>query len=53
LTITPPIQISPDVGSSRPAIMRSRVVFPEPDGPRRTRNSPSRLSRSTPTTAPT
>src|SRR5512141_1511677 len=47
LTTTPPIRISPEVGSSRPAIMRSRVVLPEPEGPRRTRNSPSRLSRLT------
>src|ERR1700674_4380547 len=53
LTTLPPIRISPEVGSSRPAIMRSSVVFPEPEGPKRTRNSPSRLSKSTPTTAPT
>src|SRR6266496_926587 len=53
LTRTPPIQISPEVGSSSPAIIRRSVVLPDPEGPRRTRNSPSRLSRSTPTTAPT
>src|SRR5262245_49969243 len=47
LTTTPPIRISPEVGSSRPAIIRSSVVLPEPEGPRRTRNSPSRLSRFT------
>src|SRR2546430_1585402 len=43
--------ISPDVGRSSPAIMRSRVVFPEPEEPSRTRNSPSRIDRSTPSTA--
>src|SRR5215471_6495954 len=32
--------------------MRKRVVFPEPEGPRKTRNSPSRVSRSTSLTAP-
>src|ERR687889_675607 len=32
---------SPAVGSSRPAIVRSRVVLPQPDGPSRTRYSPS------------
>src|SRR5437763_824772 len=47
------MRISPAVGSSRPAIMRSSVVLPDPEGPRRTRNSPSRLSRSTLLTAPT
>src|SRR5215471_19735413 len=51
LTTRPPIKISPDVGSSRPAIIRKSVVLPDPDGPRRTRNSPSRLCRFTPTTA--
>src|SRR2546425_10566695 len=43
--------ISPDVGRWSPAIMRSRVVFPEPEEPSRTRNSPSRIDRSTPSTA--
>jgi hypothetical protein len=31
----------PEVGSSRPAIMRSVVVLPQPDGPSRQKNSPS------------
>src|SRR6267143_3547261 len=52
LTTCPPIRISPDVGVSRPAIIRKRVVFPEPEGPRKTRNSPSRVSRFTLLTAP-
>src|ERR1700751_4991529 len=32
---------------------RSRVVFPDPDGPRRVKNSPARTARSTPATAST
>src|SRR3954462_12482445 len=44
--------MSPEVGASSPAIMRSRVVLPEPDGPRNTRNSPSSVTRSTSFTAP-
>src|SRR3990172_2612787 len=47
LTPCPPIRISPAVGRSSPAMIRSKVVFPHPDGPRRTRNSPSLLDRST------
>ena len=43
--------MSPAVCFSRPAIIRKRVVLPHPDGPRRTRNSPSRTARSTPSTA--
>src|SRR5438309_5145810 len=46
-----PMWISPEVGRSSPAIMRSSVVFPEPEEPSRTRNSPSRIDRSTPSTA--
>src|SRR6266851_3726634 len=52
LTTLPPMRISPEVGVSRPAIMRKRVVLPEPEGPRKTRNSPSRVSRFTLLTAP-
>src|ERR1700757_4222872 len=51
-TTLPPIKISPEVGCSSPAIMRKSVVFPEPEGPRKTRNSPSRVTRSTSLTAP-
>src|SRR5450631_2180210 len=32
--------------------MRRRVVFPEPEGPRKTRNSPSSVTRLTSLTAP-
>ena len=43
----------PPVGSSKPAIMRSVVVLPEPDGPSSEKNSPWAMSRSTPATATT
>src|SRR2546429_4529946 len=45
------MEISPAVGRSSPAIIRSRVVFPEPEEPSSTRNSPSRIDRFTPSTA--
>src|SRR5215469_2736790 len=50
-TTSPPIQISPEVISSNPAIMRSVVDFPQPEGPTRTTNSSSSISRSMPFTA--
>src|SRR4051812_38107030 len=43
--------MSPEVCFSSPAIMRRSVVLPQPEGPSRTRNSPSRVARSTPSTA--
>src|ERR1044071_2563279 len=52
-TGSPPIWISPSVGCSNPAIMRKVVVLPHPDGPSRARNSPSRMSRSSRSTAAT
>ncbi len=45
----------PSVGNSRPAIMRSVVVLPHPDGPSSEKNSPSAMERwssSTATTSP-
>jgi hypothetical protein len=33
-------KIRPDVWMSRPAMARSSVVFPQPDGPRKQTNSP-------------
>src|SRR5918998_5125002 len=51
LTTCPPIRTSPSVGRSSPAMVRSRVVLPHPEGPRRTRYSPSSVARSTPSTA--
>src|SRR6478609_8872777 len=45
------MRISPDVADSKPAMMRNRVVLPEPLSPRMVRNSPSatcrEMSRST------
>src|SRR5438067_1474944 len=52
-TTSPPMAISPSVMSSRPAIMRSVVVLPQPEGPTSTTNSLSAMSRSMPRTAGT
>jgi hypothetical protein len=41
LTDLPSIIISPLVTSSSPAIIRSSVDLPQPDGPTKTTNSPS------------
>ena len=41
VTSRPPIEISPLVTSSRPAIARSSVDLPQPDGPTSAMNSPS------------
>src|ERR1700716_1471878 len=43
-TTFPPMRSSPEVMSSRPAIMFSVVDFPQPDGPTRMTNSPSAMS---------
>src|SRR5438874_7482594 len=40
-----PIRSSPSLMSSSPAIIRSAVDFPHPDGPTRITNSPSWMSR--------
>src|ERR671918_84428 len=45
LTTSPPIFRSPSEMSSSPAIIRSAVDFPQPDGPTRIMNSPSPISR--------
>src|SRR5882672_9408941 len=50
-TTLPPMRMSPLVCFSSPAIIRSKVVLPQPLGPKRTRNSPSRVLKSTPSTA--
>ncbi len=44
-TTRPPMAIVPSVMLSRPATIRSAVVFPQPDGPTSTMNSPSWMSR--------
>ena len=51
VTSVSPIQIEPAVTSSSPAIERSSVVFPQPDGPTSTMNSPSAMSSDTSSTA--
>ena len=47
----PSIVTCPDVIVSSPAIIRSAVVFPQPDGPTNTTNSPLATSRSSSVTA--
>ena len=43
VTSSPPSRTMPAVGSMKPATMRSVVVLPQPEGPSRTRNSPSAM----------
>src|SRR5260370_19135146 len=45
VTSAPSIRMRPDVTSSSPAIRRSNVDLPQPDGPTKTTNSPSAISR--------
>src|SRR5262245_17264379 len=47
------MKTAPSSTSSSPASIRSAVVFPEPDGPTRTTNSPSSTCRSSASTAGT
>jgi hypothetical protein len=49
-TTSPLIAISPPVTVSSPAIMRSVVDFPHPEGPTNTTNSRSATSKSMPCT---
>src|SRR5690348_5252066 len=49
----PPSSTRPVSGCSKPAIIRSVVVLPEPDGPSSVKNSPSPTVRSTSSTATT
>src|SRR5690349_5357473 len=51
LTRRSPMTMSPEVMSSSPTIIRSRVDFPHPDGPTRITNSPSATSMETSFTA--
>src|SRR3954469_12318447 len=50
---SPPRVMRPASGCSKPAIMRSVVVLPEPDGPSSVKNSPSPTTTSTSCTATT
>jgi len=47
------MRISPEVTSSSPAIIRSIVDLPQPDGPTSTTNSSSAISRLSPCTTST
>src|SRR3954452_18177871 len=49
----PPSVTRPVSGRSKPAMIRSVVVLPEPEGPRSVKNSPSPTVRSTSSTATT
>src|ERR1700736_319014 len=46
-TSLPSIRIFPELTSSSPAISRSRVDLPDPEGPTKTTNEPSSTTRST------
>src|SRR5919197_843339 len=48
LTTRSPMRISPEVILSSPAIIRSKVDLPQPEGPTRTTNWPSWISTETP-----
>ena len=45
LTQRPSMYSSPPLASSRPAISRSSVDLPQPDGPMNTQNSPGAMVR--------
>src|SRR6185436_9185847 len=49
----PSMTMRPSSGVSKPAIMRNRVVLPQPEPPSRANSSPCAISRSTPSTAAT
>ena len=51
VTSRSPIQISPALGSWKPAIMRKVVVLPQPEGPSSVISSPGATSRLTSRTA--
>jgi hypothetical protein len=53
LTILPSIETSPAEIDSSPAIMRSRVDLPQPDGPTSTHSALSGMAMETPFTAST
>src|SRR5215475_11534602 len=51
VTSAPSRSTRPAVGCSKPAISRSVVVLPQPEGPRSEKNSPLETTRSTSSTA--
>src|SRR2546425_12531172 len=52
-TGVPPMTIAPVVGGSRPATIISKVLLPQPDGPRIETNSPAAAAKVTELTAST
>ena len=46
-----PTEIVPEVGSSNPAIIRSVVVLPQPEGPRSAKNEPCGITNERSSTA--
>src|ERR1041385_4685901 len=50
-TSSPPIEIVPAVGCSRPAMQRNVVVLPQPEGPSSTTISPAAMRKLTSSTA--
>ncbi len=53
VTSSPPMLIRPALGSSSPAISRSVLVLPQPDGPSSVTSVPGAISRLTSSTAVT
>src|SRR3954451_4422032 len=51
VTLSPATRMRPASGSSKPAIIRSVVVLPQPEGPRSAKNSPGSIFKSMPSTA--
>src|SRR5205085_10151178 len=51
VTSRPPMQTVPEVGASRPAMMRSVVDLPQPEGPSSTQNEPASTSNEMPSSA--
>ena len=51
VTSTPPMKMRPPVAASSPAISRSVVDLPQPDGPRSTSIRPAAASKLTSSTA--
>ena len=45
VTSLPSMWMFPRVGTSKPASIRSRVVFPQPEGPSSEKNSPCSISK--------
>ena len=50
-TSAPSSRMAPSVGVSKPAIIRSVVVLPQPDGPSSEKNSPEAMEKSASVTA--